>query len=222
MPRPKDPTLRHRLMRAAAHEFAERGFTGASVDGIGRRAGVTKGGVYFHFRGKEELFFAIVDEWRAGLRHAVGDVPRRGTGAAQLRAFAAAYVGSHVRFPQAARLVRVLGTELRGRFTTEVRDDLRSLFRGVRARIRELFVLGERDGSLFATDPATAAFVVAGSLEGAMQQWLAAPREAEPFCDPDSLAEAIVAPYTTRAVTPSDAELRRQQEEREAGQLPAV
>ncbi|TDD54153.1 TetR/AcrR family transcriptional regulator [Kribbella antibiotica] len=48
------------VMQAAAEVFAENGFSGASVMKIADRAGVTLGGVYFHFRSKEELARAIV------------------------------------------------------------------------------------------------------------------------------------------------------------------
>ncbi|MFI5736621.1 ScbR family autoregulator-binding transcription factor [Kribbella sp. NPDC051587] len=48
------------VMLAAAEVFAENGFSGASVMKIADRAGVTLGGVYFHFRSKEELARAIV------------------------------------------------------------------------------------------------------------------------------------------------------------------
>ena len=64
MPRPADATLRERLIAAATAEFAEGGYAGSTLDGIAARAGVTKGGIYFHFAGKEELFFAVLDHWR--------------------------------------------------------------------------------------------------------------------------------------------------------------
>ena len=51
--------------------------------------------------------------------------------------------------------------------------------------------------SLSATDPAQAAFVLAAGAEGVVQQWLAAPRDVEPFCDAEALAEAMVVPYAT-------------------------
>ena len=55
MARPKNPELRDKILLVAAREFAESGFAGASMASIGRAAAVTKGGVYFHFRTKEEL-----------------------------------------------------------------------------------------------------------------------------------------------------------------------
>ena len=80
MPRPADPTLRERLIDAATTAFAAHGYRGASLAAIGARAGVTKGGVYFHFAGKEELFYAVLDHWRDRRRRslqvqAAGDDP---------------------------------------------------------------------------------------------------------------------------------------------------
>ncbi|MCE3199309.1 TetR/AcrR family transcriptional regulator [Paenibacillus sonchi] len=43
------------LLTAAVEEFLEKGYAGASVDAIAKRAGVSKGGVYHHFPNKEAL-----------------------------------------------------------------------------------------------------------------------------------------------------------------------
>ncbi|MCU1398113.1 MAG: putative transcriptional regulator, TetR family [Acidimicrobiales bacterium] len=54
---------RARLLAAAADLFAEHGIAGASVDAIATRADRTVGALYGHFGSKEELLFAVVDEW---------------------------------------------------------------------------------------------------------------------------------------------------------------
>ena len=56
---------RARLLDAAAELFAEHGISGASVDAIARRAERTVGALYGHFASKDELLFAVVDEWLA-------------------------------------------------------------------------------------------------------------------------------------------------------------
>lgn len=43
------------LLSAAVEEFVEKGYGGASMDAIARRAGVSKGGLYHHFPNKEVL-----------------------------------------------------------------------------------------------------------------------------------------------------------------------
>ena len=50
------------LIDAAAQVFAERGFTGASVEAIAARAGYTRGAFYSNFESKEELFAELLQE----------------------------------------------------------------------------------------------------------------------------------------------------------------
>jgi len=58
---------RERLLDAAAHVFARRGYRGASMSEIAAEAGLSKGALYWNFAGKEELFFDLLDE-RVGRR----------------------------------------------------------------------------------------------------------------------------------------------------------
>jgi len=57
MKKPKGVRMEE-ILTAAVNEFLEKGYEGASVDSIARRAGLTKGGIYHHFRSKEEILLA--------------------------------------------------------------------------------------------------------------------------------------------------------------------
>lgn len=46
---------RRRLLQVAGEVFAEQGMAGARLDDIAERAGVTKGAIYSHFQGREDL-----------------------------------------------------------------------------------------------------------------------------------------------------------------------
>lgn len=46
------------LIAAAVEEFTRKGYDGASMDSIAARAGVSKGGLYYHFSCKEEILRA--------------------------------------------------------------------------------------------------------------------------------------------------------------------
>lgn len=48
------------LIRCAKAEFTEKGFAGASLRSICKRAGVTTGALYFFFKDKDELFCEVV------------------------------------------------------------------------------------------------------------------------------------------------------------------
>jgi len=49
-----------RILAAAALEFAERGFAGARVDRIARRAHVNKAMLYYHFKSKQHLYRTLL------------------------------------------------------------------------------------------------------------------------------------------------------------------
>lgn len=51
---------RERILAAALHEFSARGFAGARVDAIARRAGSNKRMLYHYFTGKAGLFRAVL------------------------------------------------------------------------------------------------------------------------------------------------------------------
>jgi TetR/AcrR family transcriptional regulator len=102
MPRPSRVSP-DRILAAAAGEFAARGFAGARVDRIARRARVNKAMLYYHFGSKQGLYDAL-------LRRTFGEA------AARLRAIAdadlepadkidqviegiAAFVKEHDHFP---------------------------------------------------------------------------------------------------------------------------
>src|SRR5438270_12903421 len=53
---------RAELLTAALRVFAQRGYQQAGVDEIAAAAGYSKGALYWHFSGKEDLLLALVEE----------------------------------------------------------------------------------------------------------------------------------------------------------------
>jgi AcrR family transcriptional regulator len=53
---------REELLTAALRVFARRGYRDARVDEVAAEAGYSKGAVYWHFSGKEQLLMALLDE----------------------------------------------------------------------------------------------------------------------------------------------------------------
>src|SRR6476659_9129707 len=59
MPRPSRVSP-DRILAAAALEFSARGYAGARVDRIARRARVNKAMLYYHFGSKQSLYRALL------------------------------------------------------------------------------------------------------------------------------------------------------------------
>jgi AcrR family transcriptional regulator len=57
-----EPSTRDRLVELAADLFAERGYAQTSVRDISRRAAMTTGAIYGHFRNKAELLAEAISE----------------------------------------------------------------------------------------------------------------------------------------------------------------
>src|SRR5438270_4913552 len=58
----RSDSTREQILRAAAHQFAQRPYYAVGLDDILADARLTKGAMYFHFRSKHALALAIVDE----------------------------------------------------------------------------------------------------------------------------------------------------------------
>jgi AcrR family transcriptional regulator len=54
---------RRKLIAAAARVFAHDGFEAARLEDIAALAGYTRGALYANFHDKEDLFFALLEEW---------------------------------------------------------------------------------------------------------------------------------------------------------------
>ena len=65
-----EPNARQRLLETATKLFAEKGYAGTSVREIVDRAGVSKPVLYYHFKSKEGLFYAIL-EWAVNVQQEI-------------------------------------------------------------------------------------------------------------------------------------------------------
>ena len=66
-----EPT-RDALVAAARSLFAERGYAAVGTEEVVRRAGVTRGALYHHFRDKQDLFRAVFEQTEGEIVQAIG------------------------------------------------------------------------------------------------------------------------------------------------------
>src|SRR5215216_1607564 len=58
----RSEATRRALVDVARRLFAKRGYADVGTEEIVRRAGVTRGALYHHFSGKEDLFRAVAEQ----------------------------------------------------------------------------------------------------------------------------------------------------------------
>jgi len=73
----RSDSTREQILRAAAHQFAQRPYYAVGLDDILAEAQLTKGAMYFHFRSKHALAMATVDEQTSKSANEVKDLLAR-------------------------------------------------------------------------------------------------------------------------------------------------
>ncbi len=152
---------RERILDAASAEFAERGFAGARVDEIARRAGVNKAMLYYHVGDKHRLYTAVLMRNFDRVAVVLDDARHRdGAVTERLRALIAGLVRAVTENPDHPRIV-----------LREVASGAATLPPEVLARmlqvvdlVRDLLLEGMQRGELRRTDPVLTHLMLVGSV----------------------------------------------------------
>jgi AcrR family transcriptional regulator len=124
------PLQRQRLLRAAAGEFAEHGYAGASSESISRRAGMSKATFYEHFTNKEDCILALFDRATEVVAGSMASAIRAADGAdavGRLQAGLRAFLATIAEYPEFAQtlLVEIIGA---GPAAARRRDEVMQAF----------------------------------------------------------------------------------------------
>jgi TetR/AcrR family fatty acid metabolism transcriptional regulator len=159
---------RTRIVDAAVHVFARKGYHAARVGDIAAEAGVAHGLLYHYFASKEELLETIFRETWTELLRALERVEEDVRPAReQLRQVAAILLRSWRRDPD---LVRVLVREVVR--TPELGGRVEEIDEGFRA-IERIIARGQRAGELRSDlDARLAGWIVYGALEEILTGWV--------------------------------------------------
>jgi AcrR family transcriptional regulator len=198
---------REELLTAALRVFARRGYRDAGVDAIAAEAGYSKGALYWHFSGKDELLLALIDEridapMRDGVALLASAPPDRDMSVEATRMFA-----QQLQEEREALLLEreywslaIRDPELRARYIerqTELRDALAA---ALEARARHL-------GTPNLTTPAEdVARIVTSMIRGLALDELIEPGSVRPQLLGEALAliyAGLVARARAHAVTPN-------------------
>ncbi len=128
-------TTRSRIVQAASEVFRERGVAATGVDEVMRRAGLTHGGFYAHFRGKSELVAeACASGFDAG-RTNLARIAALPTRRDRVRALVVSYLSPrHRDNPAGGCLVAAMGFEA-ARATVAARQSYSTALQQHRARL---------------------------------------------------------------------------------------
>jgi len=146
---------RLRILDAAAEAFMERGYDATTIDEIADRVGATKGAVYYSYRSKMDIFFAVYERGMLHLEERVGDALRNcvdKTSAERLRVVSIAHADNIMR-NYAYHVVIQNGVEQRRQMALKDSDRTRiskldTMRADHEALVHSLIDGGHRDGSI--------------------------------------------------------------------------
>lgn len=163
MPRPDvRDERRQQILDAAARVFAQKGLDAARMEDIARDAGLSIGGLYWYYKGKQEvmadLLAQLIDPDLAGLR-ALLDAP------GSLRRRLSEYIQTWAGPAQAYQPVVYEFYSLAAR-DAQARAHLQVYLHSYRAILADLIRQAVASGELAEVDPETAALLLAAVYEG--------------------------------------------------------
>jgi AcrR family transcriptional regulator len=179
---------RQRILVAAREVFAGRGYALATMDEIAAAAGASKGALYHHFATKEDLFRALLDDHGAEL-DAFAAAVREAT---SLHDLLDRLVGQWLEhyLVDAEFVPLSLEVRVQARRQAWFAEEVRRQHGGLRGLLREVVRAAVGAGLVPAgVDPAVAAVLLFGLLDGVCLQVGVTPGEV----DPDRLRSDLVA-----------------------------
>ncbi|MEM9514347.1 MAG: TetR/AcrR family transcriptional regulator [Actinomycetota bacterium] len=155
--------LRGQLLESALHEFAAKGFDGASTRAIAQRVDAHQPQINYHFESKEALWAAAVDHLFGELADALAPIPTPGDDVDALAANFASSIRRFVRFaarrPELNRIIVHEATAGSERMQWMVDRHVRPLYDGTIEIWTQLV-----DADVAAPiDPATIHYVLVGA-----------------------------------------------------------
>lgn len=179
------------IMRAGLELFAERGFAGVTVAEIAARAGVSKGLMYRHVRGKDELLQAIVGERLRNATTVLAQVEREAPPAERLRQLIRLSLRDVVESRQEIRLYIAVRLQPEGAPAVDaLREELAAAVAGVADPMLEIL------RALGSTVPEREAELLQATLDGLALRLLIDP-PAGPVADwIEATAQRVVARFS--------------------------
>ena len=165
----KGELTKERIIEAAAPVFNRNGYTGTSLSDLMEATGLQKGGIYRHFKSKEELAVAAFDyAWNIARQVRWLDVDKAEGAVAQLQKFVANFVERRTGLVNGG--CPVLNTAVDSDDGNPVlREHVRKALRQWTKRIRDIIVTGMENHEIRRdVDPQAVATVIISSLEGAI------------------------------------------------------
>lgn len=175
--------VRERIIAEAARLIVAHGYDGVAMREIAEAAGISKPGLYYHFRDKEDLLEAVLTHWIDSTKKLVAEARQAPTAREQLLILVQ---GLFAQAPTQRALIR-LGAQDLPRLREDVRANIRSCYgKGFLEPIESIIRDGVARGELRPVDPHLTTWLLLGMLY--------------PFFHTDHPCTALISPSTATLI----------------------
>ncbi len=163
------------ILAIATAVFAEKGFAKASMNDIVRASGLSKGGVYWHFKSKDAIVTAIFDQFFLAQLALLDTVlAGEGTAVAKLQQLAT-FTGDGVealtaQFPSPLEFYALAARDV------TLKAHLQNHFQAYQEKIGRLVAQGIASGEFQSQDSTDAANAIMALFEGLLLIWAVSPQ----------------------------------------------
>lgn len=164
---------RREILSAAMNAFARGGFHQTTIDDVAREAGLSKGAVYWHFEGKRELFYALVDQLFGDFEGELAPPDPAQSARQRLERMVDAALSVDLGAPGMAQL-QAECTSLAVR-DPEMRELLLAASQGSIQLVIDAVSHGVKTGEFRPVDPETVAYAMLATLDGLQMHQLLRP-----------------------------------------------
>lgn len=154
------------IVTAAVAEFLEKGYENASMQGIAQRAGLSKGGLYHHFSGKDELLMYANKQLSEPVGEMVMEALREQSAAKALRGYIRRYISFWSERPREVVFFFLTMTKLLD--MTDARAMFAGYYRDLKKTFAHFYRKGMQNGEFGPLDPEAQALALMSALDGAL------------------------------------------------------
>lgn len=163
---------KHAILQVAADFFSELGYRETAMSEVARFAGVADGTVFYNFRSKEELYLAVLEDFRDSIRQALDAYlaqHRFTTGLEMVEGLVGFYISLAEDMARRFLLLHRYDSYKLARSNPAFHQHLEDIYDCVVDAFETAIVRGQQDGSIAAVPARKYALLVFASVDGLMR-----------------------------------------------------
>ncbi len=161
------------IKEAALKIFSSKGYHRTTMAEIAMEAGYGKGTIYWYWKSKEELYFALISDLHNEILALVDEAgTSEGPALAKIKALADGMIDVYYRNREYCKLSWRMRAEELQAFSPELVESLHNYVMRTRQALEKLLKQASEEGYFRGVDPYYLSCIILGMVEGMEIQWL--------------------------------------------------